>query len=71
MTISPSEIVYLTSDELAVRLNVTDATLRNWRLSGKGPSWIKLGRTKRAPVRYHVDAVLKWERDSVAPLVRV
>jgi len=36
----------------AVRLGVSAPTLRSWRCRGLGPTYIKLGRGKRAAVRY-------------------
>jgi predicted DNA-binding transcriptional regulator AlpA len=35
---------------LAARLGVSRSTLQNWRYSGRGPRWIKLGRL----IRYRI-----------------
>ena len=50
----------LTTDELAERWGLTNGTLRNWRVTGRGPSWFKVvGRG--GPVRYALEEVVKWE----------
>jgi len=38
--------------EAAQRLGMKPPTLRSWRCRGVGPAYIKLGRGKRAAVRY-------------------
>ena len=44
----------LTPREVATILNVTTQTLWRWRQLGKsqGPEYVRLGKTKHAPVRY-------------------
>jgi hypothetical protein len=42
----------LTDEEAAPLLNVSPATLRSWRCRGVGPTYVKLGRGAKAPVRY-------------------
>ncbi len=37
----------LKDTETAKRLNVSVFTLRNWRVDGKGPKWVTLGRAVR------------------------
>ena len=54
--LSPS-VSYLTSQRLADRLGIAEQTLRNWRVAGYGPSFVKVGRL----VRYPLDGVLAWE----------
>lgn len=41
---------------LGEMLDVKVTTLQEWRDSGYGPEWFKLGRL----VRYRLDAVLEW-----------
>ena len=42
----------LTAREVATILNVTHQTLWRWRQAGEGPAYVRLGKTKHAPVRY-------------------
>jgi hypothetical protein len=57
----PREI-YVTPDKLAKFISrffdspITTKTLANWRCSGKGPAFVKLGRR----VRYDLRAVNRW-----------
>ena len=37
----------MTERELALKLNVKHTTLQQWRHNGKGPPYIKMGRTVR------------------------
>lgn len=39
----------LTPAEEAERLNVSEATLRQWRWLDKGPRWVRVGRHIRYP----------------------
>ena len=52
----PSE-VHLTSADLATRWAMAEATLRNWRVIGKGPRFIRVGRN----VRYRLSDIIAWE----------
>ena len=62
----------LTSTEVAKILGVEVGTLWNWRSLGLGPAYIKLGPSKRAPVRYLVADVITWEQSlpRISPSVR-
>jgi hypothetical protein len=42
----------LTDMAAAAFLSVSPATLRSWRCRGVGPNYVKLGRGKKAAVRY-------------------
>ena len=46
----------LTPPALADRLEVTERTLSEWRITGRGPAFIRLGKT----VRYRPSAVETW-----------
>ncbi|MET3720615.1 helix-turn-helix domain-containing protein [Arthrobacter sp. UYEF21] len=46
----------LTPPVLAARLEVTERTLSEWRITGRGPVFIRLGKT----VRYRPEAVDTW-----------
>jgi phage terminase Nu1 subunit (DNA packaging protein) len=39
--------------EAAAQLGVSPSTLRSWRCRGIGPSFVKMGRGRKSPVRYH------------------
>lgn len=54
----PSTLRPLTEYELAARWRVPVSTVRNLRLRGKGPAYIKVG----AVTRYAWPAILRWER---------
>ncbi|WP_369016235.1 helix-turn-helix transcriptional regulator [Streptomyces hesseae] len=56
---------YLTPREVADILGVTPKTLGNWRVLGKGPRWVLLGKL-HGPVRYPASAVTAYmaTRDS-------
>ena len=55
----PSEKLLLTAKESAHLLSVSERTLEAWRLSGKGPPWIKLTGIGRG-VRYRLDGLKQW-----------
>jgi hypothetical protein len=50
------------SKEAAAFLSVSDHTLRNWRVRGFGPAFVKLGRGKNSPVAYTDEALQEWVR---------
>ncbi|WP_425450195.1 helix-turn-helix transcriptional regulator [Virgifigura deserti] len=50
----------LTSTELAARWHCHKVTLCNWRVQGKGPKFIKIGKE----ILYRLEDVLAWERDN-------
>lgn len=54
------EVQYLTPNELAARYkgSITVRTLANWRSTGNGPRFTKIG----GRVLYPVDAVIEWEK---------
>ena len=49
-----------TETELALRWNVSAATLQRWRSDGVGPPYIKLSKT----IRYPVDEIVAYEQTS-------
>jgi hypothetical protein len=50
----------LTPADLARRLRVHPQTVHNWRFTGKGPDYFRLGRS----VFYALDSVEEWERQT-------
>jgi predicted DNA-binding transcriptional regulator AlpA len=44
----------LTETQVAEKLGIKPATLRNWRWKGEGPTWTRIGRRM---VRYAPDAI--------------
>lgn len=48
---------YLTERALAERWAIAAKTLRNWRVTGHGPAYIKIG----GAVRYSLDAIEAYE----------
>ncbi len=63
----------LTAKEVCVMLRMVDpesgkpqtGTLANWRYLGRGPTYIRLGESKRGPVRYNLSAVREWINDHI------
>ena len=54
---------FLTTEELAERWSMSAGTLKNWRSIGKGPSFIKHGKSKQGKdlVRYLISDIMKYE----------
>jgi predicted DNA-binding transcriptional regulator AlpA len=52
---------HLTPLELADRFQVNDGTLANWRSTGEGPRFIKVGKL----VRYPMAEVEAWEKNQL------
>ncbi len=53
-----TDVEHLTPEQLGQRWHKAPGTLSNWRNMGKGPSYVKLGRT----ILYPLPAVLNYER---------
>ena len=53
----------LTASEVAERLNVSTSTLAHWRLTGRGPAYVRTSRGDRAPVRYIESDLEKYIND--------
>lgn len=55
------ETQYLTPSELVARYKqtITIRTLANWRSTGEGPRYTKIG----GRVLYPVESVIKWEQE--------
>lgn len=58
--------VFLTPDEVVLRYRgeVSLGTLRNWRSSGRGPGFAKVGRS----VLYPLTSLEAWERERTSPV---
>lgn len=52
----------LTPKELCQRWKVADNTLRKWRLTNTGPSYIKLGDGRNSQVRYKLEDIEQFEK---------
>lgn len=57
----------MTQGELAVMLEVTEDTLREWRRLKQGPDFVKAGKT----VMYRAVDVQDWIKRNVVPIVGV
>ena len=53
----------LTTDQLADRWGLSANRLRQWRVAGTGPNFLKLGDGPKAPVRYRLEDIEEFERD--------
>lgn len=51
---------FLTTAEVAARLRVSVSTVNKWRVVGKGPKYVKVGRQ----VRYRPTTVADYEREN-------
>lgn len=51
---------HLTTTDLAIRWQMSSGTLSNWRVAGKGPKYIKVGKK----VLYPVDEVERFEKEN-------
>ena len=60
------ETKLLTDRDMSKLLQVTRATLSNWRFNRTGPKYIKLGFKRMSAVRYRPRDVLLW-LDNDAP----
>ncbi len=56
----PSKRLYLTTDDVALMLNVSRRTMEGWRVTGTGPKFLKVGPGKRARVVYREHDILEW-----------
>lgn len=70
---SPEEItqrLHTLSDELSMTppqtgavLQTTTEQLSNWRITGEGPPFIKMGPSPKSPIRYLLGEVRKWRAE--------
>lgn len=61
-TLPPS--VWLNPQETAARIGMHPVTLAQWRRKGRGPRFEKLGSSRTARIRYHVEDVDAWMRSN-------
>lgn len=59
--VGPSDM--LDNEQTAAMLGIKPNTLEIWRLRGKGPPFVKLGRAKQCRVRYIREEVAQWLRE--------
>lgn len=50
--------------DVALRLNVSERTLANWRWLGTGPKFVKFGNGRSAPIRYRRSDVDQWVNEN-------
>lgn len=55
-----SQYRFLTTDELAVMLRLSPRTIENMRLDGRGPAYLRFGKSGKAAVRYRLADVSAW-----------
>jgi hypothetical protein len=60
--------IFLTIGEVVNRYRgqITDGTLRNWRMKGIGPSYVKVGKS----ILYRVTELEGWERNNAVKCTR-
>ena len=54
----------LTAREIAEWLGASEAMLKLWRMTGKGPTYVKLGFAETSSIRYMISDVEAWCRNS-------
>lgn len=54
---------FLTTDQLADRWGLSASRIKQWRVDGKGPSFVRLGDGPKAPVRYRLEDIEEYEKD--------
>jgi predicted DNA-binding transcriptional regulator AlpA len=62
LAVEPAQAL-LNERDLAARLQLSVKCIQMWRLKGKGPAFLKLGRG--GAVRYRLTDVLTWEENCV------
>jgi hypothetical protein len=50
----------LTTEDVAALFGIAPATIVWWRSQKQGPTWLRLGRGKRAPIRYRPEVVAAY-----------
>jgi excisionase family DNA binding protein len=60
--LSTTPRTYLTSQEAAEYLGVTDRAMIEWRRRGGGPPYVRLGGSRSGRVRYDVREIDAWMR---------
>ncbi len=55
----------LTVEEVAEIFQISAAALARWRIDGNGPTFLKLGRSNSAPVRYRLSDIIEYVEQSV------
>ena len=53
-------VKFLTSEQAAAVLGLSPRTLERRRMTANGPPYRRIGRGKRAPIRYYLPDVLAW-----------
>ena len=59
----------LTPSEAADKFQISELTLRKWRLMGGGPRYVRLGSGKRSLVRYRESDLNEWVEGHVQEAV--
>lgn len=54
-----TDVIHLTTDEVAKRYQTHPVTIKKWRIEGRGPRFIKIGRR----VLYPIQELMKWESE--------
>lgn len=54
--------VLLNPTQLSMRIGINVDTLRKWRLTKRGPAFVKPGNKLHSRVRYPIEEVIAWEQ---------
>jgi hypothetical protein len=52
----------LTTKQVSQSTGIAIDTLQNWRSTGVGPPYVKLGQSSRGHVRYRIEDVVAWQQ---------
>lgn len=55
----------LDQNQLAKLWQIHPRTLENWRQQGRGPKFFKLHNGPKAPVRYRLEDIIEFEKESM------
>lgn len=58
--VAPAQPLAFSTDDAAKLIGVSPKTLANWRCLGKGPAYIRLGKSPRAQVLYRYEDLDAW-----------
>ena len=60
--------MFLKPVELSARWGIAESTLAHWRSDGTGPTYIKFGGHRAAPVRYSLEVIKRYEEKHNIPI---
>lgn len=59
-TPTPDPLELLTPEQVASIIKIHTGTLKNWRMAGIGPAWIRIGTGAKPHIRYRRADLETW-----------